>query len=93
MGRGFVEAEDDLRLTNPPSNEDLMRDLTADFARNRFDVKRLIRAIMNSEAYQRSASPAPGNEGDQKYYSHYIVRRLPADCRLPSADCPPTTDH
>jgi uncharacterized protein DUF1553/uncharacterized protein DUF1549 len=82
MGRGLVEAEDDLRLTNPPSNEELLSALTADFVRHGFDVKRLIRAIMHSEAYQRSSSPVAGNEEDQKYYSHYIVRRLPAEVML-----------
>jgi hypothetical protein len=82
MGRGLVEAEDDLRLTNPPSNEELLAALTTDFIRHGYDVKRLIRTIMNSETYQRSSAPVPGNEGDQKYYSHYIVRRLPAEVIL-----------
>jgi len=82
MGRGLVEAEDDLRLTNPPSNEALMAALTADFVRHGFDVRRLIRAIMNSDTYQRSSAPVPGSEQDQKYYSHYIVRRLPAEVIL-----------
>jgi hypothetical protein len=82
MGRGLVEAEDDLRLTNPPSNEELLAALTADFIRHGYNVKRLIRTIMNSETYQRSSAPIPGNESDQKYYSHYIVRRLPAEVIL-----------
>ena len=82
MGRGLVEAEDDLRLTNPPSNEELLAALSGDFVRHGFDVKRLIRTIMNSESYQRSSIPAAGSEGDQKYYSHYIVRRLPAEVIL-----------
>jgi hypothetical protein len=82
MGRGLVEAEDDLRLTNPPSNEELLAALTDDFVRHGFDVKRLIQQIMNSATYQRSAAPVKGNEADQRYYSHYIVRRLPAEVIL-----------
>jgi hypothetical protein len=82
MGRGLVEPEDDLRLTNPPSNEELLAALTAVFVRHGFDVKWLIRTIMNSETYQRSSVPVMGNEADQKYYSHYIVRRLPAEVIL-----------
>jgi hypothetical protein len=82
MGRGLVEAEDDLRLTNPPSNEELLAALTDDFVRHGFDVKRLIRQIMNSATYQRSAAPVAGHEGDPKYYSHYIIRRLPAEVIL-----------
>jgi hypothetical protein len=82
MGRGLVEPEDDLRLTNPPSNEELLVALTDEFVRHGYDVKRLIRTVMNSEAYQRSSAPISDNQTDQKYYSHYIVRRLPAEVML-----------
>ena len=82
MGRGLVEAEDDLRLTNPPSNEELLAALTRDFTSNGFDVKRLIRTVMTSAAYQRSSTPAKGSETDQKFYSSYIARRLPAEVLL-----------
>jgi hypothetical protein len=82
MGRGLVEAEDDLRLTNPPANEELLAALARDFANNGFDVRRLIRQIMLSAAYGRSSDPVAGNEADQKYYSRYLVRRLPAEVLL-----------
>jgi hypothetical protein len=82
MGRGLVEAEDDLRLTNPPSNAELFDALASDFSGHGFDVKRLIRQILGSAVYQRTSAPAPGNAVDQKYYSHYIVRRLPAEVML-----------
>jgi hypothetical protein len=82
MGRGLVEAEDDLRLTNPPSNAELLDALARDFTANGFDVKRLIRQIMTSAAYARSAAPAVAGQEDRRYYSHYIVRRLPAEALL-----------
>lgn len=82
MGRGLVEAEDDLRLTNPPSNQELLDALAADFARKGYDVKRLIRLIMNSAAYQRSAAAVGVNAKDDRYYSRYLVRRLPAEVLL-----------
>ena len=81
MGRALVEAEDDLRLTNPPSNQELFDALAADFARD-YDVKRLIRTIMTSAGYQRSAAPVGINARDDRYYSRYIVRRLPAEVLL-----------
>jgi hypothetical protein len=84
MGRGLVEAEDDLRLTNPPSNEALFAALTADFVKHGFDVKHLIRTIMGSAAYGRSSRPAAGSPPDQKYYSAYIPRRLSAEVLLDS---------
>jgi hypothetical protein len=82
MGRGLVEAEDDLRLTNPPSNDRLFDAVTADFTKHGFDIKRLARTIMTSAAYQRSSASVRGNEPDLKYYSKYIPRRLPAEVLL-----------
>jgi hypothetical protein len=81
MGRGLVEAEDDLRLTNPPSNQELFDALSADFSKD-YDIKRLIRSIMNSAAYQRSSEPVGINTKDDRYYSRYIVKRLPAEVML-----------
>jgi Protein of unknown function (DUF1553)/Protein of unknown function (DUF1549) len=82
MGRGLVEAEDDLRVSNPPSNSELLEALAADFIKNRYDVKRLMRTILNSAAYQRSSTPLPANAADDRFYSRYIVRRLPAEVIL-----------
>jgi hypothetical protein len=82
LGRGLVEAEDDLRQTNPPSNDELFDALTKDFVSHRYDVKHLIRTILNSATYQRSSVPVPGNEKDDRYYSHYLIRRLPAEVVL-----------
>jgi hypothetical protein len=82
MGRGLVEAEDDLRQTNPPSNEELLDALARDFIANRYDVKHLVRTIMNSAAYQRSSTPLPGNVTDDRFYSRYLIRRLSAEVVL-----------
>jgi hypothetical protein len=82
MGRGLVEAEDDLRATNPPSNEELLDALANDFVQHKYDVKQTIHAIMNSAAYQRSSAPLPGNKADDRYYSRYLIRRLPAEVVL-----------
>ncbi len=82
MGRGLVEAVDDLRATNPPSNEELMQALCEEVARHNFDVKHLIRVIMNSATYQRSSKANEFNKQDEKYYSRYIVRRLKAEAML-----------
>src|SRR5207253_5384804 len=80
--RGLVEAEDDLRQTNPPSNAELLDALAKDFVAHRYDVKYLIRTIMNSATYQRTSKPAPGNTTDDRFYSRYLIRRLPAEVVL-----------
>ncbi len=84
MGRGLVEAEDDLRVSNPPSNRELFDVLTKDFIDHRFDVKHLMRTILNSATYQRSSKPLPQNANDDRYYSRYLVRRLSAEVLLDS---------
>lgn len=82
LGRGLVEAEDDLRQTNPPSNAELFDALAQDFINQRYDVKHLMRLILNSATYQRSSTPLPENAADDRFYSHYLIRRLSAEVIL-----------
>jgi Protein of unknown function (DUF1553)/Protein of unknown function (DUF1549)/Bacterial Ig-like domain (group 2) len=82
MGRGLVEAEDDLRETNPPSNRELFDSLAKDFIDHGYDVKHLMRLLMNSATYQRSSRPAKGNETDDRFYSRYLIRRLSGEVML-----------
>jgi hypothetical protein len=82
LGRGLVEAEDDLRETNPPTNAKLLEALASDFVASKYDVKRLMKTVMRSAAYQRSSKPLPGNAADDRFYSRYLVRRLSAEVIL-----------
>ena len=82
LGRGLVEAVDDLRLTNPPSDAALLDAVSRDFIANGFDLRHLMRQIMNSAVYQRSATPLPENGADDTYYSHFLVRRLSGEVIL-----------
>jgi hypothetical protein len=82
FGRGLVQPFDDLRYTNPASNEPLLEALSADFIANGYDLRALMRTIMLSAAYQRSAETTPGNEKDDRFQSRYLTRRLPAEVIL-----------
>jgi hypothetical protein len=82
MGRGLVEPVDDLRDTNPATNDELLKALTKDFVAHNFDVNYLIRTIMQSATYQTSSRPLKENVDDDKYGSHYVIRRLPAEVLL-----------
>jgi hypothetical protein len=82
LGTGLVEPVDDLRATNPPSNPELMRILQTEFVQHGFDMKHLIRLILNSRTYQTASVTLPGNETDTRFYSHYYARRLPAEVLL-----------
>jgi hypothetical protein len=81
MGRGLVEPLDDMRATNPASNPELLDALAADFVKHQFDLKHLLRTILNSRAYQLSSSSTPGNSADAGniHYTRYTVRRLTAE--------------
>jgi hypothetical protein len=82
FGRGLVHPVDDLRFTNPASNEPLFEAVTGQFVREGFDVKALIRHIMTSTAYQRAAATIGENAKDDRFFSHYLIRRLPAEVIL-----------
>jgi hypothetical protein len=81
MGRGLVEPLDDMRATNPASNPELLDALAKDFVEHKFDLKHVVRTIMNSRAYQLSAAVAPGNAADAGniHYTRFTVRRLTAE--------------
>jgi hypothetical protein len=82
LGRGLVEAEDDFRQTNPPTNEELLDWLAKDFIDHGYDMKHAIRTIVRSATYQRSSEPRPENAADDRFYSRYLVRRLTAEVIL-----------
>ncbi len=81
-GRGLVEPVDDMRVTNPPSNPDLLNALAKDLVEHKYDLKHLIRAIMLSSTYQLSSAPNEGNIHDQQNYARAYPRRLLAEVML-----------
>ncbi|MBY0514592.1 MAG: DUF1549 domain-containing protein [Gemmataceae bacterium] len=82
LGVGLVEPVDDLRATNPPANPALWKALNREFVASKFDLRHLMRAVLNSRAYQLASTTRPGNETDARFYSHYYARRLPAEVLL-----------
>ncbi len=79
MGRGIVDPIDDFRPSNPPANGPLLEALEKDFVAHRFDLRYLVRTIMNSRAYQLSAVPNETNRDDEANFSHALVRPLQAE--------------
>jgi len=82
LGVGIVEKVDDLRLTNPPSNPDLMAALASELVRQKYDLKALMRLILTSETYQRSSTTVAENASDERYYARFYPRRLKAEVLL-----------
>ena len=86
LGSGLVDPVDDMRSTNPPSNEALLDALTKDFVEHQFDLKHLMRTIMTSRLYSLSSQPTPENVADTRFYSHFQVKRLAAEPLLDAID-------
>ncbi len=76
---GLVENVDDLRESNPAGNEELLSAAAAFVVANKFDLKPLMKAVLQSNAFQRSSVPLPGNRLEQRYHSRYYPRRLMAE--------------
>jgi len=76
---GLVEKVDDVRASNPASNEALLRAASDHLVRNKFDLKSLMKAILQSNAYQRSGRPLAGNRLEHRFYSRYYPRRMMAE--------------
>lgn len=79
FGRGLVHEVDDLRETNPPSNPELLEALAKEFRDHKFDVKHMIRLLVQSQTYQLSSDPTSDNRQDQQNFARFYARRLPAE--------------
>ena len=82
FGRGIVEPEDDMRVTNPATHPELLDGLAKFFVESGYDMKAVIRLICNSHTYQLSSEPNSYNGSDRQNYSRYHPRRLPAEVLL-----------
>jgi len=84
MGRGIIEPVDDVRISNPPSNPDLLDALAARFVDYKYDFKRVVRDICTSRTYQLSTRPNASNASDERNFSKAAIRRIRAEVLL---DC------
>ncbi len=86
LGRGLVEPEDDLRVTNPASNPELLDALAKHFVDSKYDLKALVRVICTSQVYRLSAVPNRHNADDRQNFSRFLARRLNAEVLLDAVD-------
>ena len=84
FGRGIIEPVDDVRVSNPAANPELLDELGKKFVEYHYDFRRLIRDICNSRTYQLSSITNDTNEADERNFSHSAIRRLRAEVML---DC------
>jgi hypothetical protein len=79
FGRGIVDPLDDMRVTNPPSNPELLDALAKDLVEHKYSLKHLIGVICKSRTYQLSSTPNDFNKHDKQNYARYYPRRLSAE--------------
>ena len=84
FGQGIIHEVDDVRISNPPSNGELLNELGKRFTDYKYDFKKLVRDICTSRTYQLSTIPNPSNEGDTRNFARGAVRRIRAETML---DC------
>ena len=73
---------DDMRVTNPPSNPELLDALAADFVASGYDLKHLVRTLCTSRVYGLSSLPNESNATDRQSFARHYPRRLPAEVLL-----------
>src|SRR5581483_10644 len=79
FGRGIVDPIDDMRVTNPPSNPELLDALAAELIKSKFSLKHLVKVITKSRTYQLSSVPNEFNKHDKQAYARYYPRRMGAE--------------
>ena len=84
FGLGIINEVDDVRVSNPPSNSELLQELGKKFTEYNYDFKRLVKDIVLSNSYQLSTQTNSSNESDTKNFSHSSIRRIKAETFL---DC------
>jgi len=79
FGVGVIDPVDDARVSNPPSNPELLDALAARLVEVGFKPRALIRDILLSRTYQHSSVENETNRADTRNFSHAYPRRLLAE--------------
>jgi len=82
FGVGIVEPFDDVRISNPPSNPELLDALATNFTNYNYDFRKLVRDICLSKTYQRTTRRNESNQTDELNFAHQTIRRIKAESML-----------
>ena len=84
FGTGITDPVDDVRISNPPANPELLAALSDKFVEYDYDLRKLVRDICTSRTYQLSSATNETNATDTRNFSRAMVRRIRAEVLL---DC------
>ncbi len=82
FGVGIVDPVDDVRISNPPSNPELIDELAKKLTTYNFDMRKFVKDITMSQTYQRTSLVNESNESDKRNFAHALVRRVRAEVLL-----------
>ncbi len=82
FGRGIIDPVDDVRISNPPSNPELLDELARRFTAYNYDFKKLVRDICTSRVYQLSTRANETNGLDTSNFAKGPIRRIRAEVLL-----------
>ena len=83
-GIGITDPVDDVRISNPASNPELLAAMSAKFVDYNYDFRKLVRDICTSRTYQLASQTNETNAKDLTNFSHSLIRRLRAEVLLDS---------
>ncbi len=79
FGMGIIEPVDDVRVSNPASNRELLDELGRRFTDYKYDFKKLVRDICTSRTYQLATRANESNKDDTRNFAHASIRRMRAE--------------
>jgi hypothetical protein len=82
MGQGIIDPVDDVRVSNPASNPQLLEELGKRLAANKYDMRQLVREICNSNTYQASTHAPEKSKSDTRNFAYAQVRRIDSEMLL-----------
>ncbi|MFA6545004.1 MAG: DUF1549 domain-containing protein [Limisphaerales bacterium] len=82
FGKGIVDPVDDVRISNPPSNPELLEELGRRFTESDYNFKKLVRDICASRTYQLTPKSNETNAEDTRNFAKGPIRRLRAEVLL-----------
>jgi len=82
FGVGIVDPVDDVRISNPPTNPELLDALAKKLNEYNYDMRKFVKDLTMSQTYQRTSLANESNETDKRNFSHAMVRRVRAEVLL-----------
>lgn len=86
FSKGIVNPIDDMRVTNPATNPELLEYLADELIKSNFNLKHLLRLIATSQTYQRDSEATPNNAKEEMFFTRYYPKQINGESILDAID-------